>query len=482
MVENVPSSVGYIRVNARGITAFADSVDGGERPDAEPMIGTVKITPSIGTRPIVAIKEDPKMFLALNEITAYLDDQGHLRPPDDGEDGFLVEGGELILVAPDQPENISVFGWSWTAQFRPAEGQRWDGFTVNFRGAPDESIDLVEEYLEGEGRSRGAFSPLIHKIPGPYTPGVDRVPVGVKAGEYLLDESTGDFYLVQSETTTDFLLNVLWSAERLYEMKDVDVADRKNNDMLVYNGATGKWIPKPQPSIPTTTRALSDVSNTVPKAREMLVYNAATKTWDPEPIPKIYEELAELKDVSINQPSEGEVLTWNDVGQKWEATPLPAMPFIPKSIEDLDNVSNSNIAPGKVLAWGGSEWEPHELPNSLRELLDTSISTSIPSRDALIWNGSSWVNQSIPRSIEQLDDTQISSPAPGHYLTYSGGRWVNAALPPVNQPDAMKFVKHGTNANHARPSGTAPVYWVGDAEPTNYVEGDIWSGSLSLWS
>ena len=41
--------------------------------------------------------------------------------------------------------------------------------------------------------------------------------------------------------------------------------------------------------------------------------------------------------------------------------------------------------------------------------------------------------------------------------------------------NSFKVVNHGTNASTARPAGAMAVYWIGTAQPTNAVKGDMWS-------
>lgn len=229
-MENVPQSIGYITVRARGIVAFADSVDEGNEPDARPMRGTVTFTPGVGTRPLVAIQEDPKLLFTVETVRTEFDDEGRLRPPADGQKPPIDDEGRLRLVAPDQPDSLSVFGWTWTANFRPAQGQQWSAFSVVFRGAPGEEIDLVDLYLEQRASSGGGFSPIIHKVPGPWNPEVDPPPLGARPGEYVLDESTGAMWLLRRETSPEFLVTWVTNAVYLDALDARDDAERFRNE------------------------------------------------------------------------------------------------------------------------------------------------------------------------------------------------------------------------------------------------------------
>lgn len=46
--------------------------------------------------------------------------------------------------------------------------------------------------------------------------------------------------------------------------------------------------------------------------------------------------------------------------------------------------------------------------------------------------------------------------------------------PPVDTTYLMQVVTHGSDASAPRPIGAAAVYWIGDVEPENGAEGDLW--------
>lgn len=142
-MTDLPASVGYITVVAKGLLGIADSNDGGTQPDAVPLVARVEFTAS-NARPVVAIAEDPQVIIPLAKITCDLDANGNLRPPNDGTDTGADASGSLRLVAPDGP-GIDYTGWQWTAKFSPGPGQsRWQVFTVTFGGVGGQTVDLGE--------------------------------------------------------------------------------------------------------------------------------------------------------------------------------------------------------------------------------------------------------------------------------------------------------------------------------------------------
>jgi hypothetical protein len=49
------------------------------------------------------------------------------------------------------------------------------------------------------------------------------------------------------------------------------------------------------------------------------------------------------------------------------------------------------------------------------------------------------------------------------------------ALASTLSSNALGVVVHGSTAGTARPSGFAVIHWIGTVEPTNAVNGDIWT-------
>lgn len=49
-----------------------------------------------------------------------------------------------------------------------------------------------------------------------------------------------------------------------------------------------------------------------------------------------------------------------------------------------------------------------------------------------------------------------------------------ADLAEFDYSEVMRVVNHGSTASTARPSPAGAVYWIGDVEPDNGVDGDLW--------
>lgn len=140
-MTDLPATVGYITVVAKGLLGIADSTDGSTQPDGVPLVARVEFVAS-NTRPVVAIGETPQVIIPLAKITCDLDASGNLRPPNDGINTGADASGSLRLVAPDGP-GIDYTGWQWRATFTPGAGQTsWQAFSVSFGGSNGATIDL----------------------------------------------------------------------------------------------------------------------------------------------------------------------------------------------------------------------------------------------------------------------------------------------------------------------------------------------------
>lgn len=192
---NIPSTIGYLAISARGIIATADSNDVGDEPDAYPMVATVKFTPSISDKMLVAIAETDRPLVGLDSVICELDETGELRPPQDGKRPPIDATGILQLIAPQQPAALSQYGWDWIATFTPFSGQEWGEFSFPFSGAPNAAINLSDAYIENKARTSGVISPPLRAVPGPIL-GPDDLPPDAKRGEYILDQSDGTIYRV----------------------------------------------------------------------------------------------------------------------------------------------------------------------------------------------------------------------------------------------------------------------------------------------
>ena len=143
-MTDLPASIGYITVVAKGLLGIADSSDADTKPDGVPLVARVEFTAS-NARPVIAIGENPQTIIPLAKITCDLDANGNLRPPNDGTDTGADASGSLRLVAPDGP-GIDYTGWQWTAKFSPGPGQsRWQYFSITFGGTGGETVDLGAE-------------------------------------------------------------------------------------------------------------------------------------------------------------------------------------------------------------------------------------------------------------------------------------------------------------------------------------------------
>ena len=131
----------------------------------------------------------------------------------------------------------------------------------------------------------------------------------------------------------------------LNDLKDVDVTNATNNQILKYNSLIDSWY------------AADESGGGV-------------------------ENLSDLDDVSPTAPSTGEALVWN--GFVWAPAEVGGGSSDVESISDLDDVDTESSAPavGQLLAWNGSNWVPADAPvtgaTSLDDLTDVDVTEPAP--------------------------------------------------------------------------------------------------------
>jgi len=132
---------------------------------------------------------------------------------------------------------------------------------------------------------------------------------------------------------------------------------------------------------------------------------------------------------------------------------------------DLTNVSSAAASTGQVLKWNGDAWAPASDSTSSGgsgiSLSDLSVSNATATGDLtkLEYNnvtGTFTLTPAVARTtIDDLDDVSISATAEGQVLTYNNvsGDWENKDIPGV---------------------------YIGSAEPTNIVPGELWFDDSNL--
>jgi len=130
----------YITIDARNMFGVADSTDPDPNPDLLPAVGTVAFTSSLKAPTTIL---STQTILSLGTVIATIDGSGTLRPPVDGQTASGFDADELRLICPNSPDLLDV-GWTWTASFRPQQGQTWQAFTISgITGNPGDTVTLT---------------------------------------------------------------------------------------------------------------------------------------------------------------------------------------------------------------------------------------------------------------------------------------------------------------------------------------------------
>lgn len=130
-----------IIVDAHNLFGVADSSDPGDDPDLLAAVGTVVFTSSLGAPTTMLSTQS---ILSFGQVVCIIDEAGNLRPPLDGALAPPYDvAGELKLICPRSTDLLDR-NWTWQAEFRPAQGQTWRGFTIKgITGDPGETIVLT---------------------------------------------------------------------------------------------------------------------------------------------------------------------------------------------------------------------------------------------------------------------------------------------------------------------------------------------------
>lgn len=193
-------------------------------------------------------------------------------------------------------------------------------------------------------------------------------------------------------------------------------------------------------------------------------------------------------DVTTEVPAPGDLLVWG--GTKWQPGAASAQSL---AIDDLTDVDTVNFLPsnGEVLTWNGSLWTPAALPSfqlALDDLTDVEMSYAPNFGDILTWNGSWWEAQALPVqavTLNSLVDVTVTEPiTENDVLSYVSGEWqprhltTNIKPAPVSTSPIAGNILFGSAAHHnAHLRSTAGSNVQITVQPDSY-----WSGTQEYWA
>jgi hypothetical protein len=137
----------------------------------------------------------------------------------------------------------------------------------------------------------------------------------------------------------------------------------------------------------------------------------------------------------------------------------------PALLDDITDVSITNVQLGQYLSWNGSSWVNSPAPSganstssssatNLDSLTDVAVNSPVLGQ-IIQFNGSGWVNASLPASnsggasnLDALTDVVLSAPQLGQVLKFNGTNWYNGAD------------NAGTGGNSTSSGGGLPVSFV----------------------
>jgi len=154
--------------------------------------------------------------------------------------------------------------------------------------------------------------------------------------------------------------------------------------------------------------------------------------------PAFGEGLADLTDVILGFPSNNDVLTYSSATEKWFSS------SVPRSVGDLQDVTNTDPAQNQVLVFNGTNWVNGNAPISSAS--DT-LFENLQDKNSLVYDGSLWKNQTLSYSLDDISNVSVSSPSVGQSLIFSGTSWVSGTAGKILKvQSATKTDTFGTSA------------------------------------
>jgi len=191
------------------------------------------------------------------------------------------------------------------------------------------------------------------------------------------------------------------------DLTDVNTYDAADGQALVYDSASGDWIPG---ELTSSLAELSDVNTTGATDKNSLIYDEDSGIWIVGPGGGKFT----VSTTAPADPQNGDTWFNSETGQsylfyedtdtgQWVEIAAPVVGFL--DIDQLNDVQITGASSGNVLKYNGTQWV-----NDTIELADISDTIELGT----------------------LDDTDVYDPADGDVLTYnaSSGNWESAPIPP----------------------------------------------------
>ena len=214
---------------------------------------------------------------------------------------------------------------------------------------------------------------------------------------------------------------------KLSDLIDVKVADIEDKQGIVYDSATGHWIPKTIPTIDEIK--LDDLSDVTISSDGLLngygiLYDSAAQEWKNSPL-----KLSTLKDLKLSSTFKNkDIISYDsDIGY-WTNKAIDL------SLENLSNVDidTDDLSSYKVLTYIGSTWTASKL--SL-ENLDNVLFKKLKNKQVIQYSNGIWYNQTLDLSLDELSTVSIGTPTDKDVLIYDSteGYWTNKSLNVTNK-------------------------------------------------
>lgn len=220
---------------------------------------------------------------------------------------------------------------------------------------------------------------------------------------------------------------LLQDIDTLENLTDTNISNKQDQDFLLYDSLTGKWL-----NTPSNLENHKDITITSVGDNEVLKYNSTSGKWENEPA-----RLIECGDTNISNLQNNQVLKYNSTSGKWENTERI------DSLNELGDVNINTETNNQVLKYNNSSSNWENTFVNLTELNDTNL-PSLNDRDTLRYDNATgkWLAEAL--NLNNIDDVNITSVANDEVLKYnsSSGKWENSSsgtlFPNAGSTDEVK--------------------------------------------
>ncbi|MBV6486015.1 MAG: hypothetical protein KFKLKKLM_02644 [Flavobacteriales bacterium] len=300
--------------------------------------------------------------------------------------------------------HMNVIGTGTVGNVLRHDGSNWRAQTLAINNLSDVSNQLPQPhdilvYTNNQYKNLPLFTPALEFIQS-----VSSTNISFNENQFLVYGN--DFQLITKnfydEMNINFTSNI--AVTSLNQIKDIQIIDPQNNDILLYDGFYERWENIPFTSMGINIEMLEDFSSAIPNNYDILT--GTTAGYAPMSlahISKLNLNTDHLKNWSTIIPSNLQIPQFLTVTSQWTPYTLPnyitaVSPLITKDLLDWSTVQATNLQFPQYLSVT-SKYTPISLP--------------------------SFITANQPMSLDNLTDVVITLPSDRDIIYYDDTRFIN---------------------------------------------------------